>query len=187
MKSTSTNAKDMDAARQLVGMGYGLVGLEPSESCRQLCPIRETSATMRRGLCYDGAMPLHLAYASFSVDGVKGTALVRRFLYRTYLRLLALYVNSGQWLYAFSLSRRKADLAGADLSYLNLSGANLSNGNLRGANLRRSDLTGVRLAGADLRGADLTAALITQEQLDEAASLENATLPDGTVYLGRIS
>ena len=53
--------------------------------------------------------------------------------------------------YGFSLSGRRADLAGADLSYLNLSGSNLTNGNLRGANLRRCDLTGVALRGADLR------------------------------------
>ena len=76
---------------------------------------------------------------------------MQRILYRTYLRLLALYAVLGQRAYGFSLSRRRADLAGADLSYLNLSGSNLTNGNLRGANLRRCDLTGVALRGADLR------------------------------------
>ena len=105
-------------------------------------------------------------------------------VYRTYLRLLALYAITGQRMYAFYLSRRKTKLAGADLSYLNLSGSNLTNGDLRGANLRRCDLTGVKLKGANLSGADLTAVLVTQAQLNEAASLDGATLPNGTVYVG---
>jgi hypothetical protein len=40
----------------------------------------------------------------------------------------------------------------------------------------------VRLHGADLTEADLSGAQVTDEQLAQAATLEGATLPDGTKY-----
>ena len=91
-----------------------------------------------------------------------------------------------------------ANLEGADLSRANLEkaslwGANLEEArliktNLRQANLEmvalwEADLEGADLYGAQMRGAVLGGARITDEQLVEAASLQEATLPDGTKHL----
>lgn len=76
---------------------------------------------------------------------------------------------------------------GAYLSDANLSGANLSGTNLAGADLSNADLTGANLEGAHLNGADLTRAEVTQDQLAQAASIDGATMPDGTVYSEGIS
>lgn len=108
---------------------------------------------------------------------------MRRWLYRLYLQLATVRLRLGQWLFAFALGKRKADLMGADLSYLVLSGTNLRDANLRDANLRRTDMTNVDLAGADLSGADLTGALVSEEQLAQAGSLTGTTLPDGTIHI----
>jgi uncharacterized protein YjbI with pentapeptide repeats len=61
-----------------------------------------------------------------------------------------------------------ADLSGADLSDADLSGANPSGASLSGANLSGANLR-------DARG-------VTDEQLDQAASLEGATMPDGSKH-----
>lgn len=86
------------------------------------------------------------------------------------------------------------DLRDADLSDAHLYGAKLRGANLRGATLRGVDLTGVDLGvaeetnqaadltGADLSEANLSGATITQEQLAKAASLEGATMPDGSKH-----
>ena len=86
-------------------------------------------------------------------------------------------------------SLARAQLDGANLAtvflrstYLN--GADLSNANIKRADLREADLTGANLEGADLSEANLEGATgITVEELeDQAASLEGATMPDGTVH-----
>jgi uncharacterized protein YjbI with pentapeptide repeats len=91
-------------------------------------------------------------------------------------------------------------LGRADLSFLDLSGARLRGGNLREANLIRSDLSEADLREADLEGADLSGAILREAdlsganllgadvsaaQLRQTASVEGATLPDGTVIVGR--
>jgi uncharacterized protein YjbI with pentapeptide repeats len=96
----------------------------------------------------------------------------------------------------------KADMNGADLSLANLSGAKLGRANLayaelfktdlsktklRNADLSHADLTQADLSGADLTmanlsGARLTGAKISPQQLASVASLEGATLPDGTLH-----
>ncbi len=83
-------------------------------------------------------------------------------------------------------------LSHADLSEANLSEANLSFSTLNGVNLQDTiligaDLTGANLfladlTGADLTGADLTGATVTNEQLKKAASLQGATIPDGSIH-----
>jgi uncharacterized protein YjbI with pentapeptide repeats len=77
-----------------------------------------------------------------------------------------------------------ANLSYAVLSYANLRGANLSGANLRDASLSGANLSGASLSGANLRGADLSeAAYITTERLEQQArSLEDATLPDGSKH-----
>lgn len=76
-----------------------------------------------------------------------------------------------------------ADLGGADLSGADLSGASLEWAYLEGANLSGADLRGADLARADLSRADLTAAQVIDEHvLHFAASLEGATMPDGSVH-----
>ena len=89
---------------------------------------------------------------------------------------------------------RGADLRGADLSEADLRGANLRGANLRGANLRNADLSEANLyhanlseanvSEANLSGADLSVAFdITNEELEQqAASLEEATMPDGSIH-----
>ena len=81
----------------------------------------------------------------------------------------------------------KANLCGAQLDETNLEKANLSEVNLEradlwGANLEGANLTEANLEGANLTDANLEGAKVKPVQLDEAASLEDATMPDGTVY-----
>jgi len=88
-------------------------------------------------------------------------------------------------------------LLGVDLSNANLSGANLSAAfpsgahfgpsflditNLSGANLSEANLSNADLSGADLSGADLSNAQVTRQQLATAASLQGATMPDGSIH-----
>jgi uncharacterized protein YjbI with pentapeptide repeats len=83
------------------------------------------------------------------------------------------------------LARAQLDgvtLTDATLRRADLTDANLSNANLRLADLREADLTDAKLDGADLSEANLKGATgATVEELEEqAASLEAATMPDGT-------
>lgn len=110
---------------------------------------------------------------------------MRMLLYRLYAGMLNLNVAARHYAFLFSLWRRKHELAQADLSYLNLQRANLRGADLRSANLHHADLRDANLAGADLSGADLSLAVVTEDQLAQAGSLEGATLPDGTVFLGK--
>lgn len=72
-----------------------------------------------------------------------------------------------------------ADLRGANLSFADLHGAKLSLAKLHGADLSFAKLHGANLHGADLRGAQ---GITTEELVSQANSLEDATLPDGTLY-----
>jgi len=79
------------------------------------------------------------------------------------------------------------NLSEAILTGANLRGANLGGANLRKADLSETDLTGANLNGADLRGADLSganlrSASVTGKQLTKCASLEAATMPDGSKH-----
>jgi uncharacterized protein YjbI with pentapeptide repeats len=79
---------------------------------------------------------------------------------------------------------RLTDLSSADLEDAYLTDANLSAADLTGADLTDADLTNADLSEADLRGADLSAAKgITNMLLEnQAASLEGATMPDGSKH-----
>jgi hypothetical protein len=89
---------------------------------------------------------------------------------------------------------READLSGELVSGVDLGmtapemkvviigGADLREADLSEANLAYADLGGADLRGANLTGADLTGADVTDEQLAQAASLEGAIMPDGTVH-----
>ncbi len=78
----------------------------------------------------------------------------------------------------------RADLTDAHLPRANLTDADLSNANLRLADLRGANLEDAKLEGADLSEADLEDATgVTVEELEEqAASLEAATMPNGTEH-----
>jgi hypothetical protein len=104
--------------------------------------------------------------------------------------------------YQVRLDLHRTDLQGANLQKADLHGANLfqaylhrveaEEANLRGANLQGATLELAFLQGADLREADLLGAnlkraklckaKVTDEQLGTAASLEEATMPDGTKH-----
>jgi uncharacterized protein YjbI with pentapeptide repeats len=82
-----------------------------------------------------------------------------------------------------------ADLTGADLTDANLTGANLTDANLTGANLTGADLSDADLTGADLSDVDLSGADLSDAKgftnmllEEQAASLDSATMPDGTKY-----
>ena len=75
-----------------------------------------------------------------------------------------------------------ADLSDADLWWAHLDGADLSGADLSGADLRDANLSGANLSEADLSGANLSEAQVSSEQLAQAASLEGAIMPDGTVH-----
>jgi uncharacterized protein YjbI with pentapeptide repeats len=86
-----------------------------------------------------------------------------------------------------SLARAQLDeatLTDATLRSVDLTDANLSNANFRLADLREANLEDANLEGADLSEADLEGATgVTVEELEEqAASLEAATMPDGTEH-----
>jgi uncharacterized protein YjbI with pentapeptide repeats len=72
----------------------------------------------------------------------------------------------------------------ATLWRADLTDANLSNASLRLADLRGANLEDAKLEGADLSESNLEGATgVTVEELEEqAASLEAATMPDGTVH-----
>jgi uncharacterized protein YjbI with pentapeptide repeats len=90
-----------------------------------------------------------------------------------------------------------ADLSGANLRSATLSGANLTRAILKDADLSNADLgsagstdlSGVNLSRANLSGtydgfnSDGSRRLVANEKLEEqAASLEGATMPDGTIH-----
>ncbi len=86
-----------------------------------------------------------------------------------------------------SLARAQLDgvtLTDATLRSADLTDANLSNANLRLADLREANLEDANLEGANLSEANLEGATgATVEELEEqAASLEAATMPDGTEH-----
>jgi uncharacterized protein YjbI with pentapeptide repeats len=75
-----------------------------------------------------------------------------------------------------------ADLTGADLNGTNLSHADLSGANLGCAELSDGRKLCTQLNDADLSGADLFGAIVTQAQLNEATSLQDTTMPDGSKH-----
>jgi uncharacterized protein YjbI with pentapeptide repeats len=77
---------------------------------------------------------------------------------------------------------REAVLNSATLVEANLSSADLSSATLVEANLSSADLTDANLSGANLSRADLNGAKVTDDQLNAVASLEGATMPDGTKH-----
>jgi len=81
----------------------------------------------------------------------------------------------------------EVDLTRADLRWANLNGtvliaAKLTAANLSGANLTFANLSKADLRGANLSGSNLWGAEVTDEQLSQAASLQGATMPDGSVH-----
>jgi uncharacterized protein YjbI with pentapeptide repeats len=127
---------------------------------------------------------------------------VRNPFYHAYLRFQMARFSLRNRAFQKYLSARRMRLGRADLSFLDLSGARLRGGNLREANLIRSDLSGADLREADLAGADMSGAILREAdltganllgadvsaaQLGQTASVEGATLPDGTVIVGRAS
>jgi uncharacterized protein YjbI with pentapeptide repeats len=79
----------------------------------------------------------------------------------------------------------RADLSDADLSRADLSWADLSEADLSEARLIETYLRGANLSRAKLRDAILTGARgVTNEELEQqAASLEGATMTNGSVYI----
>jgi uncharacterized protein YjbI with pentapeptide repeats len=78
--------------------------------------------------------------------------------------------------------RQVTQRGGANLREAHLREAHLDEADLSFAHLRQADLRGAELTDADLKGADLKGANVTQEQLRQAASLDDATMPDGQMY-----
>lgn len=76
-----------------------------------------------------------------------------------------------------------ADLSKAFLYETNLTGANLTDAKLTDAILVLADLTNTVLVNADLSGTNLSEAKVTQEQWEQAKSLKDATMPDGSKHL----
>ncbi len=77
-----------------------------------------------------------------------------------------------------------ARLYKADLRRANLHQANLRSAWMRGANLIEANLDKANLERANLDLADLRGATVTNEQLAEARGLKDATMPDGTRWVG---
>ena len=75
-----------------------------------------------------------------------------------------------------------ANLHGADLRGAYLSGANLSDADLSFAILALADLGLANLSNVNLRNTFLKGAIVTPEQLDAAKTLQDATMPDESIY-----
>lgn len=71
---------------------------------------------------------------------------------------------------------RGTNLSNADLQGANFTDADLSNADLQGADLGKANLERANLEGANLRGAK-----VTRGQLEQASSLKNTILPDGSI------
>jgi len=69
----------------------------------------------------------------------------------------------------------------SNMTEANFSNADLTNANLSQANLIDADFTGAITINVDFGGSNLAGANITQEQLDQALSVKQAVLPDGTI------
>ena len=69
-----------------------------------------------------------------------------------------------------------------DLSDADLDGAYLGEANLSEADLSEAILLGAKLSGANLSAADLSNAAVTPEQLNQARSLKDTILPDGSKH-----
>ena len=78
-----------------------------------------------------------------------------------------------------------ANLSNANLCHADLQNAQLTRAELQNANLSETDLHGTNLAQANLQNANLLNSNVTAEQLAQVHSLENATLPDGTINAGQ--
>ena len=91
------------------------------------------------------------------------------------------------WAILYEAKLLSADLSEADLSHASLIRANLSNTNLCSANLDGATLSEANLEGAILSRADLTRAVVKDKQLEQAKSLKDATMPDGSYYDGRFN
>ena len=98
---------------------------------------------------------------------------------------------SGTYLNRANLSETdsiEADLSGADLSGADLSGAFLRDADLRETYLIETilsdtDLSDAKLSDAIIRGANLRHARgVTDEQLLQAKTLEDTTMPDGSIH-----
>ncbi len=74
---------------------------------------------------------------------------------------------------------RVANLSDADLSRALLSGADLSGTDLSGAILSRADLSDADLSNANLKDAT---GITTEELEKQAKSLQDATMPDGSIH-----
>ncbi|NES07940.1 MAG: protein kinase [Okeania sp. SIO2F4] len=88
--------------------------------------------------------------------------------------------------FAATVNLRRANFEGANLANadfnINYPGTNidLEEANLKNANLENADLSGVNLKNANLTGANIQGADFT------GANLEGATMPDGSIYNGKI-
>ena len=110
------------------------------------------------------------------------------------------------WLGSDALSGaylRYVHLQGADLHRAKLNGADLYTADLRGADLSMADLQNAKLCRANLSKADLSMANLTNtdlhkanlnrarnvnyEHLAQAQRLRGATMPDGSLYDGRLN
>ncbi|MEW6239525.1 MAG: pentapeptide repeat-containing protein [Chloroflexota bacterium] len=79
-----------------------------------------------------------------------------------------------------------ANLAGAfasDTNFLDaiFINADLTNADMRASNLINADFTGAITVGVDFSGSNMTGAIITDKQLDQAYSVKDAILPDGSI------
>lgn len=75
-----------------------------------------------------------------------------------------------------------SDISNADLTSSILTYVNLENSLLSGSNLKNVKLNEANLSNVDLSGSSLKWAKLDLYQLKTVRSLENAIMPDGTIY-----
>jgi uncharacterized protein YjbI with pentapeptide repeats len=115
---------------------------------------------------------VELRYANLSEASLAGATLRRAIFWHA--NLSEAYLNEANFSTAFLIEANfsKASLNKADLRWADLSGADLSGADLRWAFLQGADLSRTNLNGAN----------VTDEQLKQAKSLQDATMPDGSIH-----
>ena len=127
-----------------------------------------------RGADLDGA---NLIKAELSIANLSGAYLRGANLVGASLRMADLSRSYMTCANLRDVALKEAVLVRAKMGYTDLRSADLIR-----ADLRDADLSGADLSGADLSGADLSGANITSEQLNQALSLKDTIMPDGSKH-----
>ena len=162
----------------------GLPTLTPSSTV--ICNTPMPRSTIPVGVVEIANAETANVLRQLEADGPR-KGIVVQFLYRSHL-----IVPHNPTVDLKNANLQNIDLSNVDLTGISLYQSDLTNAKLAktilinayllNATLTKADLSGADLRGADLSNATLTGANVTPDQLNQAKSLTNATMPDGTIH-----